>query len=244
VPRTSGEEEAAAARDAGDDDERNARDATSPIAPQRPHIFLSVRAAKYRPKKNQEKTADLPKSNHGIEENAPRKLPKNKAASRHDDVPNTHSHSAHTSPEPSRSNQKKSKMGYSMHAGQALEETPQRRGALNQHGVKGWYDFFAPQVRKPLLSFCCGCCCCLLSLPIQTSNTPRPCLSTPHLAPRRHRSHTARAHTHALRNHARSRTPALSHSRVSRRLPSNPSSYSASRSQWTARATATIRRLA
>ena len=36
-------------------------------------------------------------------------------------------------------------MGYTIHAGQALEEVPQRRGPLNLHGVKGWYDFYASQ---------------------------------------------------------------------------------------------------
>mmetsp|Transcript_12331 Transcript_12331/g.19930 ORF Transcript_12331/g.19930 Transcript_12331/m.19930 type:complete len:94 (+) Transcript_12331:191-472(+) len=45
-------------------------------------------------------------------------------------------------------------MGYTMHAGQALEETPQRRGSLNQHGVKGWYDFFAPQVSVDAEGYC------------------------------------------------------------------------------------------
>ena len=34
-------------------------------------------------------------------------------------------------------------MGYIMHAGQAQEPVPIRRGALNLYGQKGWYDFFA-----------------------------------------------------------------------------------------------------
>lgn len=45
-------------------------------------------------------------------------------------------------------------MGYTMHAGQALEETPQRRGPLNQHGVKGWYDFYASQVSVDSEGYC------------------------------------------------------------------------------------------
>ena len=45
-------------------------------------------------------------------------------------------------------------MGYTMHAGQALEETPQRRGSLYQHGVKGWYDFFGSQVNVDSEGYC------------------------------------------------------------------------------------------
>ena len=45
-------------------------------------------------------------------------------------------------------------MGYTLHAGQALEEIPQRRGPLNLHGVKGWYDFFASQVSVDSEGYC------------------------------------------------------------------------------------------
>ena len=41
-------------------------------------------------------------------------------------------------------------MGYTMHAGQALEEVPTRRGSLNQYGVKGWYGESAPPVSLEL----------------------------------------------------------------------------------------------
>ena len=45
-------------------------------------------------------------------------------------------------------------MGYALPAGQALEEIPQRRGPLNLHGVKGWYDFFASQVSVDSEGYC------------------------------------------------------------------------------------------
>ena len=45
-------------------------------------------------------------------------------------------------------------MGYTLHAGQALEEIPQRRGPLNLHGVKGWYDFYASQVSVDSEGYC------------------------------------------------------------------------------------------
>ena len=45
-------------------------------------------------------------------------------------------------------------MGYTLHAGQALEEIPQRSGPLNLHGVKGWYDFYASQVSVDSEGYC------------------------------------------------------------------------------------------
>ena len=39
-------------------------------------------------------------------------------------------------------------MGYTLHAGQALEEIPQRRGPLNLHGVKGRVARCAVQGRR------------------------------------------------------------------------------------------------